>query len=72
MRQVLIDRIAGFDKELEVGQQRLQHIEAQRLEVTQTMLRIQGARVLAVDLLSSFPEPEEVAPVIVPDPIPEN
>ncbi len=52
MREQLEARVAELNRELEVGQKRLQELEVQQATLHETMLRILGAKQVLDELLA--------------------
>ena len=61
MERHMEERLRALDSEYEKGQQVLAELDTRRTQLTQTLLRIDGARQVLRELLAGQP-PDEVKP----------
>ncbi|MFP2908401.1 hypothetical protein ACLESD_25780 [Pyxidicoccus sp. 3LFB2] len=55
MKDTIEQRLATLDAEHEAGQKMLAELDAKRMQLVQTMLRIEGARQVLKELLNGEP-----------------
>jgi len=66
MKNTIEERMNTLKSEYESGQKMLAELEARRANLTQTLLRIEGAMQVLKELQESDPKPAEDAPGIPP------